>query len=120
MTSAASGEARFLDLRGVLNAAVYLLELIAIAVAYFGLAASALLIPWVNPASTPLWPPSGLALALVVLRGYRVWPAILIGAFFATAVAGGALSEAICIAVGTPIAAGAGPMNSAARIPDTD
>ncbi len=27
----------------------------------------------------PIWPPSGVALALIILLGYRIWPAILIG-----------------------------------------
>ena len=108
MTSAATGKASSIGLRGVLKAAAYALELIAIAAAYFGLAVSGLLIPWINPTATPLWPPTGLALALVLLRGYRIWPAILVGAFFSTVVGNGALSEAACIALGTPIAALAG------------
>jgi len=33
-------------------------------------------------------------LALVLLRGYRIWPAIVVGAFFSTVVGDGALSEA--------------------------
>ena len=108
MTSAALGKAGSIGLRGVLKAAAYTLELIAIATAYFGLALSGLLVPWINPTATPLWPPTGLALALMLIRGYRIWPAILVGAFFSTAVDGGALSEAACIALGTPIAALAG------------
>jgi PAS domain S-box-containing protein len=108
MTSAALGKAGSIGLRGALKAAAYTLELIAIATAYFGLALSGLLVPWINPTATPLWPPTGLALALMLIRGYRIWPAILVGAFFSTAVDGGALSEAACIALGTPIAALAG------------
>src|ERR1700722_12257196 len=110
MTSAttATGEARSIDLHGVFKAATYTLELIVIATAYFGLAVSGLLIPWINPTATPLWPPTGLALALILLRVYRIWPAIVVGGFFSTAVDGGALSEAGRIALGTPIAALAG------------
>src|SRR5580704_2113288 len=108
MTSAAIGKAPAIGLHGVFKAATYTLELIAIAVAYFGLAVSGLLVPWINPTATPLWPPTGLALALMLLRGYRIWPAILLGAFFSTAVGGGGLSEATCIALGTPVAALAG------------
>jgi PAS domain S-box-containing protein len=108
MTSAATGKARPIGLHGVFKAATYTLELIAIAIAYFGLAVSGLLVPWINPTATPLWPPTGLALALMLIRGYRIWPAILVGGFFSTAVDGGALSEAACIALGTPIAALAG------------
>jgi integral membrane sensor domain MASE1 len=108
MTSAATGKARSIGLREVFKAATYTLELVAIATAYFGLAVSGLLIPWINPTATPLWPPTGLALALMLIRGYRIWPAILVGAFFSTVVGGGGLSEAGCIALGTPIAALAG------------
>jgi len=108
MTSAAIGKTPSIGLRGVLAAVTYALELMAIAAAYFGLAVSGLLLPWINPTATPLWPPTGLALALVLLRGYRIWPALLVGAFFSTAVGGGGLSEATCIALGTPIAALAG------------
>jgi len=108
MTSAATGKTRSIGLRDVLQAATYTLELIAIATAYFGLAISGLLIPWLNPTATPLWPPTGLALALMLLRGYRIWPAIFVGAFCSTAVGGGALSETVCIALGTPLAALAG------------
>ena len=82
MTRAATDSARSIGLHGILKAATYALELIAIAVAYFGLAVSGPLIPWINPTATPLWPPTGLALALVLLRGYRIWPAIFVGAFF--------------------------------------
>lgn len=105
MTSAATGKARSIGLHGVFKAATYTLELIAIAMAYFGLAVSGQLVPWINPTATPLWPPTGLALALVLLRGYRIWPAIFVGAFLSTVASGGGLSEAGCIALGTPIAA---------------
>jgi PAS domain S-box-containing protein len=108
MTSAAIGKARSFGLHGVLQAVAYILELLAIAGAYFGIAVSGLLVSWINPTATPLWPPTGLALALVLIRGYRIWPAILVGAFFSTAVGSGSLSEASCIALGTPTAALAG------------
>lgn len=37
---------------------------------------------------TLLWPPSGIALAAVLLGGYRVWPGIALGAFIANAGSG--------------------------------
>ena len=108
MTSAAIGKAPSIGLHGVFKAATYTLELIAIAIGYFGLAVSGLLVPWINPTATPLWPPTGLALALMLIRGYRIWPAIFLGAFLSTIAGSGSLSEAACIALGTPIAALAG------------
>jgi PAS domain S-box-containing protein len=113
MTGAGTGEARFPGLRAVLSAATYALELAIIAAGYVGLAQSALLLPAINPAATPLWPPTGVALAVVLLRGYRVWPAIVIGAFCAHAISAGALTgpsllESGAIGIGTALAAAAG------------
>lgn len=36
---------------------------------------------------TPLWPPSGIALAAIIMYGYRVWPGILMGAIIGTTAA---------------------------------
>ena len=113
MTTVGTGEARFPGLRAVLSAAIYVLELAIIAACYAGLAQSALLLPAINPAATPLWPPTGVALAVVLLRGYRVWPAIVIGSFSAHAISSGALTptalvESGAIGLGTAAAAFAG------------
>jgi integral membrane sensor domain MASE1 len=54
----------------------------------------------INPSATPLWPPTGLALAAVLLRGYRVAPAILIGAFAANATTAGTLATSAAIGLG--------------------
>ena len=61
------------------SAATYLVEFLIVAAIYTGLAEPARLLPAINPAATPLWPPTGFALALVLLGGYRIWPAILVG-----------------------------------------
>src|SRR5215475_8793074 len=105
MTLAETGEVRSFDLRGVLKAATYVLELAVIAAAYFGLGISALVVPWINPTATPLWPPTGLALALILLRGYRIWPAIAAGAFFSAAITSSSLLLSSAVAIGTPLAA---------------
>src|SRR5438105_13925274 len=38
-----------------------------------------------GPSISPVWPPTGLAVAALVLLGPRYWPAILLGAFLANA-----------------------------------
>jgi PAS domain S-box-containing protein len=113
MTGARTAPARFPALRAVLSAVIYAVELAVIAASYFGLAESALLLPAINPAATPLWPPTGVALAFVLLRGYRVWPAILLPSFAAYAVSSGTLTaswllQSTAIAIGTTLAALAG------------
>src|SRR5437763_7652971 len=90
------------------SAAIYLIELSIVAAGYIGLAESALLLPAINPAATPLWPPTGFALALVLLRGYRIWPAILVGSLSPYLTAGRSLLELGSVGISTLLAAFAG------------
>jgi PAS domain S-box-containing protein len=108
LKSAGTGEAKYPALRNILSIALYVLELVAVAAGYFGLAESGQLLPAINPTSTPLWPPTGIALALVLLRGYRIWPAILAGSFFSGATAAHSIVDSGSIAIGTLLAALAG------------
>ena len=90
---------------------MYILELSIIAASYIGLGVSALWLPAINPAATPLWPPTGFALALVLLRGYRIWPAILVGSFAPYVMADRSLlhfMELGPVGIGTVLAAFAG------------
>ena len=90
------------------SAATYLVELSIVAASYIALAESALLLPAINPAATPLWPPTGFALALVLLRGYRIWPAILVGSLSSHLMDGRSLLELGSVGIGTLLAAFAG------------
>ncbi len=58
---------------------------------------------------TAVWPPAGIALAAVVLLGYRVWPAIALGAFVANITTSNELISTACaIAAGNTLEALAG------------
>jgi integral membrane sensor domain MASE1 len=70
----------------------YVVELLGIGLAYFGCAKAGLLLASVNPSTTPIWPATGLALAAVLLLGYRISPAILLAAFLANAATGGSIA----------------------------
>ena len=48
---------------------------------YFVAEKLGLKLAFVHPFLSPIWLPSGLALAAALLYGYRVWPAIFVGAF---------------------------------------
>ena len=54
---------------------------------------------------TPVWAPTGIALAALVLFGPRLWPAVALGAFVANATSGAAVPEAAFIAVGNTLEA---------------
>jgi integral membrane sensor domain MASE1 len=83
----------------------YISILLAVALSYFVLAKLGLRLASVNPSASPIWAPSGIALAAVLLGGLRVWPAILIGAFAANATTAGTLETSALIALGNTMEA---------------
>jgi integral membrane sensor domain MASE1 len=56
---------------------------LSVAVLYYATAKLGLSLASTVPSATAIWPPTGISLAAVVLFGYRMWPAIAIGAFLA-------------------------------------
>src|SRR5262249_38527201 len=82
-----------------------IIELAAIALIYFGLVKLGLTLASVNPSASPVWPATGFALAIMLLRGYGIWPAIFVGAFFANASSAGSIYTAGAIAVGNSLEA---------------
>jgi PAS domain S-box-containing protein len=59
----------------------YVSELALVTVAYVVAGTIGLAVPFTSGNVSPVWPPAGIALAATLLAGYRVWPAIVIGAF---------------------------------------
>jgi diguanylate cyclase (GGDEF)-like protein len=55
---------------------------------------------YLNPSATPVWPPTGIALAAFLLLGYRVWPAIFTGAFCVNWTLTGSVATSTVIALG--------------------
>ena len=51
--------------------------------------------------ASPVWPPAGIAVAVLLLFGYRLWPGILLGAFLAYATAGLAPGRALAVVGGS-------------------
>ena len=79
--------------------------LLAVAIAYFGVAKLGLAFAAGNDIVSAVWPPSGLALAAVVLLGYRVWPAIAVAAFLSNVTGDSSPAVALGIATGNAVAA---------------
>src|SRR5687768_8578965 len=71
------------------------------AILYFLLAELGLTLATLHEAASPVWPASGLAVALICRFGFRMWPAIAIGAFVANALIGDAIPSAIIAAGNT-------------------
>src|SRR6059036_3373146 len=93
MERARFGLAKIFAFGSARSAAIYLVELLIVATIYIGFSGLARLLPAINPVATPLWPPTGFALALVLLRGYRIWPAILVGSLSPYLMGGRSLLE---------------------------
>jgi signal transduction histidine kinase/integral membrane sensor domain MASE1/CheY-like chemotaxis protein len=81
------------------------LEALAVVVIYFGAARLGLSLASINASVSPIWPPTGVAIAAVVLLGYRIWPAILVGAFFANLLTPVSIVVAASIAIGNTLEA---------------
>jgi integral membrane sensor domain MASE1 len=88
------------DLRRPLE---YVVELTGIAIIYVGLAKLSLALASIHPSATPIWPPTGYALGAVLLLGYRVSPAIFLGALVANVTTAGSISTALAIAAGNTL-----------------
>ncbi|WP_164934411.1 MASE1 domain-containing protein [Bradyrhizobium zhanjiangense] len=86
----------------------YVGGLVVIGVIYFASAKGGLALASIHPSATPIWPPTGVALAAVLLRGYRTWPAIFAAALIANATTAGSVATATAIATGNSLEAIAG------------
>ena len=82
-----------------------LAKLALVAVAYFVGAKLGLQLAFVNASATAVWPPTGIALAAVVILGADVWPAIFVAAFLANLTTQGNLATSIGIATGNTLEA---------------
>src|SRR5258708_38492261 len=60
-----------------------LLAALAVAAAYYGAAKFGLALAYENSSVTAVWPPTGIAIAALLLGGYRLWPGVALGAFLA-------------------------------------
>src|SRR2546426_3852960 len=70
---------------------------------YFIAGKLGLRLAFVNASATAVWAPTGIALAAFLTLGYRVWPAVFIGAFLVNATTAGSIGTSICIAAGNTL-----------------
>jgi integral membrane sensor domain MASE1/anti-sigma regulatory factor (Ser/Thr protein kinase) len=78
---------------------------IALALVYFGSAKLGLALAFATPSVTAIWPPTGLALAALLLGGRRLWPGVALGAFLANVTTDVPLATAMGITVGNTLEA---------------
>src|SRR4030095_1030300 len=75
-------------------------EIFAVATVYFVAAKIGLSFAYINASVSPVWPPTGVAVAATLLLGYRIWPGIFLGAFVVNLVTPLPTETAAAIAIG--------------------
>ncbi|MDQ6751442.1 MAG: EAL domain-containing protein [Actinomycetota bacterium] len=84
---------------------VYAARLVAVAVAYFAAAQGGLALASESSSVTAVWPPTGIALAALVVWGRRLWPGVALGAFLANLWTGVPLLTVLGITTGNTLEA---------------
>lgn len=74
-------------------------------VVYFIAGHFSLKLAFLNASASPVWPAAGIALAALLVFGYRLWPGVFIGAFLVNAITAGNVATSLCIATGNTLEA---------------
>jgi serine phosphatase RsbU (regulator of sigma subunit)/anti-sigma regulatory factor (Ser/Thr protein kinase) len=86
----------------------YAAKLAIVVAAYYGSAKLGLSLAFETGSVTAVWPPTGIALAAVVLWGHRMWPGVALGALFANSWTGVPFYAVLGITLGNTLEALAG------------
>jgi diguanylate cyclase len=80
-----------------------MIQIACLAAIYFVAAKLGLQLAFVHPSASSVWPGTGIALAAMLLLGYRVWPGIFLGAFVANWATAGSIATSLGIALGNTL-----------------
>src|SRR5262245_20585949 len=87
----------------------YRLLLISIGtLVYFIVGKLGLMLASLHASASPVWPSAGIALAAILVLGYRMWPAIFVRAFLVNLTNAGDIATSLAIATGNTLEALAG------------
>src|SRR5437868_8038287 len=74
-------------------------------VGYFIAGKLGLTLASLHASASPVWPPAGIALGVLLLFGYRTWPAIFLGALLVNYTTAGNIATSLGIATGNTLEA---------------
>src|SRR5438876_10679312 len=74
-------------------------------VVYFIAGKLGLMLASLHASASPVWPAAGIALAALLVLGYRTWPAIFVGAFLVNLTTAGNVATSLAIASGNTLEA---------------
>jgi signal transduction histidine kinase len=84
---------------------IYLTKVLILAIVYHLAARLGLQMAYVQANTSPVWPPTGIGLAALLLFGAKLWPGISLGVLFGSLLTGAPLNLALGLAVGNTIEA---------------
>src|SRR5579864_2386368 len=96
-----SGESRMTRSDALKNLAT----VAGLAAVYFVAGKLGLQLAYVHASATAVWPCTGIAVAALLVLGYRVWPGILLGAFLVNLTTAGSAETSVGIAIGNTLEA---------------
>lgn len=79
------------------------LIIVSLIIVYFVSGKLGLRLAFLNESVSPVWAPTGIAIAAFLLLGFRTWPAILIGAFLVNFTTTGGIITSLFIAAGNTL-----------------
>jgi len=82
-----------------------LARVLLLAAIYFIAGKLGLRLALLNPSATAVWPPTGIALAALLVLGYQDWPGVFLGAFLVNITTAGSLATSVGIAAGNTLEA---------------
>src|SRR5687768_18510039 len=87
------------------NPVLYVLSIVVLAAVYFAAGKFGLSLASVHTNVSPVWPPTGIALAALLILGYRVWPGIFLGALLTNLLTPVPMATTLGIALGNTLEA---------------
>lgn len=87
------------------RALLYLLKVLALAVIYHLAARLGLSMAYVQANTSPVWPPTGIGLAALLILGPRTWPGITMGVLFGSMLTGAPFDLAFGMSIGNTLEA---------------
>lgn len=72
---------------------------------YLAVGKLGLMLAFLHPSASPVWPATGVAMGILLLFGMRYWPGILLGAFLVNVTTAGSVATSAAIAAGNALEA---------------
>ncbi len=87
------------------QAGIYLIKILILAIIYHLAARLGLSMAYVQANTSPVWPPTGISIAVLLLFGTNLWPGISLGVLLGSLVTGAPLNLALGMMVGNTLEA---------------